>query len=259
MIDTSQRAPVEGQIIVVTGAARGIGASLAAHLASHDAKVVIADLLRDEGLALEEKLRAAGHDCVFHHTDVSDAASTRALAAATLDRYGRIDALVNNAAIYESIGAKRHFTDITPSDWDRVMAVNARGVWLATAAVYPAMKDQGYGRVVNIASATVHAGVPFFAHYTASKGAVMAFTRSVAKEVGQDGIMVNAIAPGLVDNDASAVLNDVSYLPVLASQRAIARSMTESDLHGAITFFCSQASEFITGQTLVVDGGAIFT
>jgi NAD(P)-dependent dehydrogenase (short-subunit alcohol dehydrogenase family) len=119
------------------------------------------------------------------------------------------------------------------------------------------MKAQGYGRIVNIASATVHAGVPFFAHYTASKGAVIAITRSIAKEVGRDGLTVNAVAPGLVDNESSAALNDTSYFPTLERQRAIPRPMTPTDLHGAITFFCSAASGFVTGQTLVVDGGLV--
>ena len=249
---------VAGSVIIVTGGARGIGASLATQLAGRGAKVVVADVLVDNGVALAATLSGGGNDAFFHRTDVVDPASVRALAEATVDRYGRVDALVNNAAIYESLGAKKHFADIAVDDWDRVMAVNAKGVWLATAAVYSTMKAQGYGRVVNIASATVHAGVPFFAHYTASKGAVIAVTRSIAKEVGRDGITVNAVAPGLVDNEASAVLNDTSYFPMLEQQRAIPRAMTSADLAGAVRFLCSPASGFITGQTMVVDGGLVF-
>lgn len=250
---------LDGTVVVVTGAARGLGASLSSHLAAQGAKVVLADVLRDEGAEVAASLTSNGSDAFFHYTDVVDPASTQALAEETLKRYGRIDALINNAAIYESLSKKRHFTDITVQDWDKVMAVNTKGVWLATSAVFPVMKRQGYGRVVNIASATVHAGVPFFAHYTASKGAVIALTRSTAKEVGRDGITVNAIAPGLVDNDASAALNDESYFPTLARQRAIPRNMTASDLHGVAEFLCSPASEFITGQTIVVDGGLVFS
>ncbi len=250
---------VVDSVIIVTGGARGIGASLATHLAGRGAKVVVADVLAEDGSALAATLNDGGTDAFFHRTDVVDPASMQDLAAAAVDRYGRIDALVNNAAIYESLGAKKHFADISVDDWDRVMAVNAKGVWLATAAVYPAMKAQGYGRVVNIASATVHAGVPFFAHYTASKGAVIAVTRSIAKEVGRDGITVNAVAPGLVDNESSAALNDTSYFPTLERQRAIPRAMTPADLTGAITFLCSPASGFITGQTMVVDGGLVFS
>jgi len=254
----SEQDSVTGSVVIVTGGARGIGASLATHLAGRGAKVVVADVLADDGQALAAMLSDGGADALFHRTDVVDPASVQALAAAAVARYGRIDALVNNAAIYESLGAKRHFADISVDDWDRVMAVNAKGVWLATAAVYPTMKAQRYGRVVNIASATVHAGVPFFAHYTASKGAVIALTRSVAKEVGRDGITVNAVAPGLVDNESSAALNDTSYFPTLERQRAIPRAMTPADLTGAITFLCSPSSGFITGQTMVVDGGLVF-
>jgi NAD(P)-dependent dehydrogenase (short-subunit alcohol dehydrogenase family) len=250
---------VAGSVIIVTGGARGIGAALATHLAGRGARVVVADVLADDGAALAASLTDGGADAVFHRTDVVDPDSVRTLAEATVDRFGRIDALVNNAAIYESLGEKKHFADISVDDWDRVMAVNAKGVWLAAAAVYPTMKTQGYGRVVNIASATVHAGVPFFAHYTASKGAVIAMTRSIAKEVGRDGITVNAVAPGLVDNESSAALNDTSYFPTLQRQRAISRAMTPSDLTGSITFLCSPASGFITGQTLIVDGGLVFS
>jgi NAD(P)-dependent dehydrogenase (short-subunit alcohol dehydrogenase family) len=149
--------------------------------------------------------------------------------------------------------------DIPVNEWDRVMAVNTRGVWLGMRAVHPAMKEQGHGRVVNIASATVHMGVPYFAHYTASKGAVIALTRSVAREVGADGITVNAIAPGLVETEATRALNDDDYLAVAAGRRAVPRRMEPDDLCPAISFLCSRSSGFITGQTLIVDGGAAFS
>ena len=256
---SNSRPSLDGSVIVITGGARGIGAELVTQLASSNASVVIADILKEEGATLQTQLIESGRECLFHYTDVADVESTRSMAAAVLHRYGRIDALVNNAAIYQSLGSKKHFTEITVDEWDRVLAVNAKGVWLTTAAVYPAMKAQGRGKVVNIASATVRSGVPFFAHYTASKGAVIALTRSLAREVGADGITVNAIAPGLVDTDSSAALNDRSYFPTLADQRAIPRAMTASDLHGAVSFFCSAASDFITGQTVVIDGGLVFT
>jgi NAD(P)-dependent dehydrogenase (short-subunit alcohol dehydrogenase family) len=248
----------DGAVVIVTGAGRGIGAALSRHLAAQGARVVLADIA-PEVADVENAIRNEGGYALAHHTDVSDRDSTRALAKAAVDRFGRIDALVNNAAIYQGLGGKKPFAEIDVEDWDRVMRVNTRGPWLATAGVYPQMKDQGYGRVVNIASATVHTGVPFFAHYTASKGAVIALTRSIAKEVGRDGISVNAIAPGLVDNEASATLNDASYFPVLAQQRAIPRSMVPDDLFGVVTFLCSPASSFITGQTIVVDGGVAFS
>jgi NAD(P)-dependent dehydrogenase (short-subunit alcohol dehydrogenase family) len=250
---------MQGAVAVVTGGARGIGAALSRHLAEAGARVVVADLLLDEGKRLADELEAAGGEAIFVRTDVADQAATAALAEQAVARFGRIDALINNAAIYADLGHKTSFTDISVADWDRVMAVNTRGVWLTMRAVHPVMKQQGYGRIVNIASSTVHMGVPFFAHYTASKGAVMALTRSVAREVGGDGITVNAIAPGLVHNEASTVLNGESYFEVAARNRAIPRSMVPGDLAGAIEFLCSPASGFVTGQTFVIDGGVVFS
>jgi len=246
---------VDGAVVIVTGGARGVGAILALRLLQAGARVVIADVTDQvDDVALRDSA-----DVLVHRTDVADRDSTRDLAAATVAQFGRIDALVNNAAIYQGLGGKKSFTEIEVDEWDRVMAVNARGVWLMTAAVYPQMKEQGYGRIVNIASATVHSGVPYFAHYTASKGAVIAITRSIAKEIGRDGISVNAVAPGLIDNESSATINDSSYFPVLAKQRALPRSMAPDDLTGIVTFLCSPASGFISGQTIIVDGGTVFS
>jgi NAD(P)-dependent dehydrogenase (short-subunit alcohol dehydrogenase family) len=241
-----------GTVVLVTGGARGIGAALGRHLASEGAAVVTADLVE----ATEDP---GGLDITHLQADVSDEASWQQLVAATLDRHGRIDALVNNAAIYQGLGAKRPFTDITVDEWDRVLAVNTRGVWLGMRAVHPAMKAQGRGRVVNIASSTVHMGVPYFAHYTASKGAVIALTRSVAREVGPDGITVNAVAPGLVETDATRALNDEDYLAASAGRRAVPRRMEPGDLAPVVSFLCSAGSGFITGQTLIVDGGVTFS
>ncbi|MGY1620761.1 SDR family NAD(P)-dependent oxidoreductase [Geodermatophilus sp. SYSU D00965] len=239
-----------GTVVLVTGAAHGIGEAVSRHLAAEGALVVAADVV-DAGWDAER---------VTHvHADVSDEGSWERLVATTLDRHGRVDALVNNAAIYQGLGAKRPFTEIGVDEWDRVMAVNTRGVWLGMRAVHPAMKEQGHGRVVNIASSTVHMGVPYFAHYTASKGAVIALTRSVAREVGADGITVNAIAPGLVETEATRSLNDDDYLAVAAGRRAVPRRMEADDLCPAISFLCSRSSGFITGQTLVVDGGTVFS
>jgi NAD(P)-dependent dehydrogenase (short-subunit alcohol dehydrogenase family) len=246
-----------GTVVVVTGGARGIGASLCRHLADRGAAVVVADVV--DGTPLVTELTAAGRDAMSVEVDVSDEQAWARLVADVVARHGRIDALVNNAAIYQGLGAKTPFTDITVAEWDRVMAVNTRGVWLGMRAVHPVMRDHGYGRVVNIASSTVHMGVPYFAHYTASKGAVIALTRSVAREVGADGITVNAIAPGLVETEATRSLNDPEYLAAAAGRRAVPRSMVPEDLCPAVAFLCSRHSGFITGQTLVVDGGMAFS
>jgi NAD(P)-dependent dehydrogenase (short-subunit alcohol dehydrogenase family) len=253
MSQTDMRGSVApGTVVVVTGGARGIGAGLSRHLAAQGAAVVTADLVEPTG-------DPDGLDINHVPADVSDESSWRQLVAAVLERHGRIDALVNNAAIYQGLGTKRPFTDITVEEWDRVMAVNTRGVWLGMRAVHPVMKAQGRGRVVNIASSTVHMGVPWFAHYTASKGAVIALTRSVAREVGADGITVNAVAPGLVETDATRALNDADYLAASAGRRAVPRPMEPGDLAPVVSFLCSEGSGFVTGQTLIVDGGVAFS
>ena len=241
-----------GTVVLVTGGARGIGAELARHLAAQGAAVVTADVVEPAG-------ETGDPDVTHLRADVSDEASWRELVAAVLDRHGRIDALVNNAAVYQGLGGKQAFTDIPVAEWDRVMAVNTRGVWLGMRAVHPAMKAQGRGRVVNIASSTVHMGVPYFAHYTASKGAVIALTRSVAREVGADGITVNAVAPGLVETEATRSLNDADYLASSAGRRAVPRPMEPGDLAPVVSFLCSEGSGFLTGQTLIVDRGVAFS
>jgi NAD(P)-dependent dehydrogenase (short-subunit alcohol dehydrogenase family) len=241
-----------GTVVLVTGGARGIGAELCRYLAAQGAAVVAADLVEAVG-------DSGDLDITFVQADVSDETSWRQLVTTVLDRHGRIDALVNNAAIYQDLGVKRPFTDITVDEWDRVMAVNTRGVWLGMRAVHPVMKAGGGGRVVNIASSTVHSGVPYFAHYTASKGAVIALTRSVAREVGRDGITVNAVAPGLVETGATRALNDDDYLARAAGHRAVARPMEPGDLAPVVSFLCSSGSGFITGQTIIVDGGVTFS
>jgi NAD(P)-dependent dehydrogenase (short-subunit alcohol dehydrogenase family) len=176
-------------------------------------------------------------------------------------RFGRADVLVNNASIYADLGGKRPFTEIPADEWERVLRVNVTGTWLATRALHPLLTSAPAGRVINIASATALMGTPHFLHYVASKGAVIAMTRSLAKEMGPAGVTVNAIAPGLVQNESSARLNDDSdaYFSAVARQRAIARGMDPGDLVGAVGFLASPEAGFITGQTLIVDGGVTFS
>ena len=246
---------LSGRTAIVTGGASGIGAAYVRAYADAGAQVVIADVQDRVGNALAEELAGAGAQARFVHTDVADEAETEALAAAALDAFGSIDVLVNNAALYVAIGKKKPLEDITVEEWDRVMAVNARGVWLCMKAVSPVMRRQGQGRIVNIASGVVHAGVPYFCHYLASKAAVIGITRSSARELGPDGITVNAIAPGLVANESSEAMNGRDYLDNAVPMRAIKRDMLPDDLVGALMFLSSDASAFITGQTFIVDGG----
>ncbi len=246
-------------VVIVTGASSGIGAAIALRLGRPQMTLVLAARRATELAEVARRVETNGGTAVVVPTDVRDPAAVDTLVARARKVTGRIDALVNNAAVYQGLGAKTPFTDIPVAEWDRVMAVNTRGVWLGMRAVHPVMREHGYGRVVNIASSTVHMGVPYFAHYTASKGAVIALTRSVAREVGADGITVNAVAPGLVETEATRSLNEPGYLASAAGRRAVPRSMVPEDLCPAVAFLCSRHSGFITGQTLVVVGGTVFS
>jgi len=250
----------QARTVVVTGGARGLGAACCRGLASRGARVVVADRL-PEGRAVEDDLAADGAEALFVQTDVADEDSARELARRAIERFGGVDVLVNNAAVYMDLGSKAPFEDITTAEWDRVMAVNARGPFNCAKAVAPDMRQRGWGKIINVSSSSVQQGVGGFAHYVASKAAVMGLTHALARELGPAGICVNAIAPGLVANEATRTLNsgDDGYLERAAAGRALQREMIPEDLVGAIAFLASPASDFVTGQTFVVDGGAVMT
>jgi NAD(P)-dependent dehydrogenase (short-subunit alcohol dehydrogenase family) len=239
-----------GRVVVVTGGASAIGTQIVAGFADADARVVVADLAEPAG-------DGAGQ-AAYYRTDITDDAALGHMVDRTVADFGGIDALVNCAAVYKTLGAKVSLTEITNAEWDRVLTVNVRGTWQAIKAVMPAIARRGGGRIVNISSTTARSGTPGFAHYVASKAAVEGLTRAAARELGTKGITVNAIAPGLVDDDATNMLNDRGYVEQAASRRAIPRQMYPSDLVGAARFLASDASSFITGQVLVVDGGTVF-
>ena len=248
---------VARKAVIVTGGARGIGATYVRALTSGGAQVVIADILQKEGEALAREVSSqTGGRAIFVWTDVAKQADATRLAHETAENFGSIDVLVNNAAVYSDLGAKKPFDRISEAEWDNVMSVNVKGPWQCAKAVLPYMQRQRHGKIINVSSSTIYAGTPGLAHYVASKAAVIGLTRALARELGEHNICVNAIAPGLVFNEASAKLNPREYFEGALGKRAIQRLMAPRDLVGTVIFLASAGSDFITGQTFVVDGGA---
>lgn len=247
---------LKDKVVVITGAAQGIGATYAKAMAAEGAHIVVADVL--DGSAVVDEIEAAGGQAISVMTDVSDEVSAAAMATAAMERFGRIDVLVNNAAIYASLKMKS-FDEIDVGEWDKVMAVNVRGPFVCAKAVTPYMKDRGYGRIINISSGTPFKGTPNMLHYVTSKGAILALTRALARELGDHGIAVNTLAPGLVLSEgvvANAEMRERLTAPVIAS-RAIKRDQMPEDLIGPLLFLASDDSAFMTGETIVVDGGSV--
>ena len=243
---------LEGRVAIITGGGHGIGKAYARRLAEEGAALVIAEL---DGAAAERVAAEVGGLAV--RTDVAHEPSVAEMARRTLERYGRIDILVNNAAIFATVPMSRApFDEIDPEEWDRMMAVNLRGTWLACRAVIPQMRKQRYGKIINISSGTALKGSASRIHYVTSKAGIIGFTRTLAMEVGKDNICVNCIAPGSTLSEENADESIVKYRQAAASTRALQRMQRPEDLVGAVAFFASSDSDFITGQTLVVDGGA---
>jgi NAD(P)-dependent dehydrogenase (short-subunit alcohol dehydrogenase family) len=235
---------LEGKIALVTGGAQGIGRAIADGLEREGATVVVADLNPPEG-----GIRA----------DVSSEEDVARMVAETLDRHGGIDILVNNAGLYASL-AMRPFTEIPLEEWRQVMDVNVASMFLASRAVVPVMREGGGGKIVNISSGTPFRGVPFLLHYVTSKGAIVAFTRALAKELGKDSIHVNCVAPGFTMSDGVKEHPEVveALRDVSIAARTIQRDQVPDDVVGAVVFLCSPAADFVTGQTMVIDGGQYF-
>lgn len=242
-----------GRVAIVTGGARHIGAAYGRRLATEGAAVVIADIL--DGGSVAEEIRSTGGRAIALTADVSSERDANRMAAEAVKAFGRIDILVNNAAIF--INIHRHpFYEITAEEWDRVSAVNIKGPFLCSKAVFPQMKEQKTGKIINISSSTAYWGTPNFLHYVASKAALIGMTRSLAREVGEYGICVNAIAPGLVEHEGQNAPKALTELQLKA--RSIKRLQTPEDLMGTLIFLASSDSDFMTGQTIVVDGGSVF-
>lgn len=251
----SQR--LKDRVAIVTGGGHGIGKVYAKHLAMEGAAVVIAELDSDAASAAATELSKQNLQALAVPTDVTSEQSLRNMVEQVMNVYGRIDILINNAAIFATIPVSRaSFDQIDPSEWDKVMEVNIKGTWLACRAVAPIMKQQGRGKIVNIASDTAfHGGSGIFIHYVASKAAMLGFTKTLARELGEYPINVNCVAPGNTQSEDHVTEEMMKYRLKRLASRAIKRIQTPEDIVGAVIFLSSDESDFITGQTIVVDGG----
>jgi 3-oxoacyl-[acyl-carrier protein] reductase len=245
---------LEGKVAIVTGAARGIGREFVHVLAQNGAKVIAADL-ND----CSETVTLAGPNAAAMRVDVGDAASTQALADAAATASGRIDILVNNAALYGTLKGGR-FEKLEEADWDAAMRVNVKGIWLCCKAVVPYMRKAGGGSIINMASLAALYGTPFALHYTVSKAAVIGLTRGLARELGRDNIRVNSIAPSAVLTEGTKEFFGEKHdraLEVIAAGQSIGRNLQPADVAGAMLWLASDQSAFTTGQTIAVDGGTV--
>lgn len=248
------------KVAIITGAARGIGAAFAVGFAREGAKIVIGDIL--DGKETVEAVEKTGSQAIFVKTDVSKQDQCNALAKAAVDRFGSIDILVNNAGIFADV-VLRPFSEITTEEWMRIMEVNTAGPFHCTKAVFTYMKDKG-GKIINLSSASIFEGVPGMPHYVASKGAIMAFTRSMARELGVYNINVNSIAPGFTHSPGGDQFDKNKALPIgpldeiQLPLRCLKRAAYPEDIVGTAIFLASDESNFITGQLIVHDGGMSF-
>jgi 3-oxoacyl-[acyl-carrier protein] reductase len=248
-----------GKVAIVTGAARGLGRAYAEALAREGAAVVAGDV-RD-CTATVKSIRDAGGRALGAELDVASFDSCKAIAAAAVKEFGRVDALVNNAALYANLKGGR-FDQLDEAQWDRVMQVNVKGVWNGCRAVVPLMRAQKSGTVINIASLAAVYGLPYALDYSVSKGAVIAMTRSLARELGRDWIRVNAVAPSAVMTEGTKEFFGEKLekaAQVIAAGQSLQRNLDTGDLTGTIVYLVSDASRFVTGQTLMVDGGTVFS
>ena len=243
---------LKDKVVIVTGAGGGLGKAFAKAFASEGAKVAIADINKEGAEQTAKEI--AGSMAI--EVNVTSEASVKAMAEKVMEKFGRIDVLVNNAAIYAGI-QRKPFYELSEKEWDLVMNVNLKGTWMASKAIFPFMKAQGGGKIINISSATVMSGSPQWSHYVASKGGVIGLTRSMAREIGDYNINVNNIAPGFTLTEASLSLMD-NAKEYGVQRGAIKRGSNADDIVGTALYLASKASDFVTGQTIVVDGGKQF-
>jgi 3-oxoacyl-[acyl-carrier protein] reductase len=252
--DVNTAYSVKGKVVIVTGGGTGIGKVYSQRLAEGGARVVLADIATEASEAVAASIRDAGGEAIAIRTDVIDPDAVQAMVDETIVKWGRIDGLINNASLM-SVLPRGDWFRIPIDEWDRVMAVNLKGIFLCCRAVYPHMKAQGGGRIVNISSSRIWAGNPNRLHYTTSKAGVVGLTRALAREVGDDKIGVNAITPGFTESETQMASSSSNYVAGRDQSRCFKRPQYPDDLVGAVMFLISDASAFITGQTINVDGG----
>lgn len=246
--------PLTGRVAIVTGAGQGLGRAFAGRLAADGARVVVADRNTAAADAVAAEI---GPPAIAVPVDVADPDSVTALAERVTDICGGVDVLVNNAAVFSTL-MMRPFDQIDPAEWDQVMAVNVRGPFLCARAVAPVMRAAGYGKIVNISSATVWIGRPHYLHYVTSKAALIGMTRALATELGPDGVTVNAVTPGATRTEIPRATVTPQQEQTIIAGQAIKRRQVPADLVGVVAFLAGPDSDFMTGQTVNVDGGAAF-
>lgn len=245
---------VKDKVIIVTGAGQGLGAAYARKLAEEGARVIVADVNEEKGRSVAEEITGKGHEALAIMTDVSWEESTRDLARSVMEKYGRVDVLINNAGIVSTIKLKAT-EEITVEEWDQLMGVNLRGVFLCCKAVIPYMKAQKRGKIINISSSTVFKGKPHYIHYVTSKAGIIGFTRALAKELGEYNIRVNCVAPGYLKTEISRETTSIERQKAILNNQCVKRFGEPADILGLILYLASEESDFMSGQTLNIDGG----
>jgi NAD(P)-dependent dehydrogenase (short-subunit alcohol dehydrogenase family) len=254
--DTSNS--VEGRVVIVTGGGTGIGRAYAKHFADHGAIPVIAEINGQAGSNVAREIAADGGKALAIQTDVSDEQSVADMIGQAIEEFGRIDVLVNNAAIFSSI-TRTPFEKIDRDEWTKVLDVNVIGSWICAKLVVPHMEAGSYGRIINISSSTVPVGLPLLMHYVTSKAAVQGMTRCMASELGERGITCNAILPGMTDSEVEYIGRTETSLSGVLQMQKVKRIEQTGDLVGTALFLASPASGFMTGQSIIVDGGMAYS